>query len=166
LSQNEKQKNRQIDSITRRQIKEFLDQLASSCIIETTPEGVYVIRPTVEPLENASVFIWIYEQVEQRGGFWSPVAKVFNLPSDARLPSDPAQMALKMLKGVFGRSEADIRDSFRVLVEAGMPVEEISSVTGASRATIYRYLMERSCDSQIETRPPDESADSSLRKSG
>jgi hypothetical protein len=151
LSQNEKTRNSQIDSITRRQIQEFLDKLASSCIIETTPEGVYLIRPTVEPLENPSVFIWIYEQVKRRGGSWSPVAKVFKLPSDARLPSDPAQMALKMLKGVFGRSEAEVGDSFRVLVEAGMPVEEISGVTGCSRATIYRFLRQRSKDSQNET---------------
>jgi DNA invertase Pin-like site-specific DNA recombinase len=93
-------------------------------------------------------------------------ANVFKLPPDARLPSDPAQRALDLLKRMFGRSEAEIGDSFRVLVEAGMPVEEISSVTGASRATVYRFLRQRSKGSQNGTRPPDQSAYSSLPKSG
>jgi hypothetical protein len=57
----------QIDSITRMQIQEFVDQLASNCTIEETPEGGYLIRPTEETLENTPVFIRIYEQVKQRG---------------------------------------------------------------------------------------------------
>ena len=65
-------------------------------------------------------------------------ANVFKLPPDARLPSDPAQLALDLLKRMFGRSEVEIGDSFRVLVEAGMPLEEISSVTGAY--SLYYYI--------------------------
>jgi DNA-binding phage protein len=137
--------------IARRQIQEFLDQLASCCIIEKTSEGAYLIRPTEETLGDPSVLTGIYQQVKQRGGSWSPTANTFKLPPDARLPNDSAQRALRLLKGVFGCSDAEIRGSLRVLVEAGMGVEEISSVTGASRATVYRYLRQRPNQSQNET---------------
>ena len=53
---------------------------------------------------------------------------------------DPAYLHLKKLRTIFKTPQAEIRESILFLVENGFTVEQISSETGASHATIYRYL--------------------------
>ena len=47
---------------------------------------------------------------------------------------------LEKLKVLFHTSQSEIRESMMFLMAVGTPVDRIQGETGASRATIYRYL--------------------------
>lgn len=53
---------------------------------------------------------------------------------------DPAYLHLKKLRTIFKTPQAEIRESILFLAEHGFTPEQISDETGASHATIYRYL--------------------------
>jgi hypothetical protein len=59
---------------------------------------------------------------------------------ESYLFADPADPHLEKLRIIFKTSQAEIRESILFLVENGFTVEQIYSETGASHATIYRYL--------------------------
>jgi hypothetical protein len=166
-SQNEKLGKTEINSVTQKQLKEFVEGLRPLCVsIEKTPQGGYVVKPRREAVENPAALTRMYTQIRERGGSWIPTACTFTLPADSRLPTDPAQRALDLLKGVFSHSESEIGESLRVLMQAGMGTEEISQLTGAGRSTLYRYLRRQSKDSQNEKATADQSVELSACKSG
>jgi hypothetical protein len=167
LSQRSQNENTRIpvDSMTQKQLREALKMLRPlSVSIEETPEA-YLIKLQMEILGDPTALTRLYNQETERGG-WSPRRSAITLPADSRLPTDPAERALDMLKGVFSHSEREIAESLKVLIQAGMGTKEISQVTGAGRSTIYRYLHLQSMDSQNEKATADQSAKPSACKSG
>jgi hypothetical protein len=153
MSQPEKIEKGKTDSITRRRLREFLEQLWPFCAnIEENAEGAYVIKP--KQGISAAMLIKMHDQIMKLGGKWSVMAYSFMLPADARLPNDPVTKALDLLRVVFKHSRAEISECIRVLVDAGMAMEEISQETGASKATLYRYMQPQpktDANSQSET---------------
>jgi hypothetical protein len=121
-SQNENLAKNHVDSVTRRQLREFVNALRPFCVsIEQTAEGAYVIGPRREVVEDPAALTKMYAQVTERGGTWMPATRTFTLPANSRLLTDPAQKAHDLLKAVFSHSENEIS----ILVVAGLSVENV-----------------------------------------
>lgn len=125
-------------SIKRIKMLDGLDERLKAMIDSVTQNGGdYLIKPRRD-LTPVQLFR-MYDNLKALGGKYSPVTHTFTLPAEAFL-SPSVKAALVLLRGVFGPSQNEIKKSVETLVTAGMGPEEISSETGASKATVYRYM--------------------------
>ena len=115
------------------QWKDLLEKIKPRCeSISENEEGILVKPKQMSFLQ----FIALHDQLIKEGADYLVESNSFLFP-------DPSYPHLKKLRVIFKTSQAEIRESILFLIENGFTPEQITDRTGASHATIYRYLGKR-----------------------
>jgi len=128
--------------------QKILDEVQPSCESIREVEAGILITPKSDL--SALQLAFLHQRLREAGAEYnySGISSPYLIPKENFI-----RQHLQKLRIIFQTSQSEISESMMFLVREGVSVERIQSETGASRATVYRYIRQVAQPMETEQQP-------------